>query len=312
MTTVRSQDKADAIARAHPSYGKDKLDFAIVEDIAQLNAFDKAVLSDPPFETVIHTASPFHFSVTDTKKDLLDPAINGTTGILRAIKKSAPTVKRVVVTSSFAAIVDPKKSGGYKYSEKDWNPVTMEEATNDPSTGYRASKTFAEKAAWDFVEKEKPNFEVTTCNPPLVLGPIVHYLNSLDKLNTSNQRVRDIMTGVMKEKIAPTGIVLWIDVRDLALAHVLAAEKKDAAGKRFFLVAGTFSNTEIARVIAKNYPDLKDKLPSGDALAPGELPPADQRPDFDNMRAKEVLGLKFRSLEESITDTVKSLQAVEK
>lgn len=68
VTTVRSQEKADKIRQAHSSYGKDKLDFAIVEDIAQENAFDKAVVSDPPFEAVIHTASPFHFNVTDVQK----------------------------------------------------------------------------------------------------------------------------------------------------------------------------------------------------------------------------------------------------
>ena len=77
-------------------------------------AFDKAVVSSPPFETVIHTASPFHFNVTDTKRDLLDPAVNGTTGILKAIHAHVPTVKRVVITSSFAAIVDPSgKPDGY-------------------------------------------------------------------------------------------------------------------------------------------------------------------------------------------------------
>ena len=75
---------------------KDKLDFVIVEDIAKPGAFDKAIVSDPPFETVIHTASPFHFDVTDPQKELLDPAVIGTTGILKSIKQHAPTVKRVV------------------------------------------------------------------------------------------------------------------------------------------------------------------------------------------------------------------------
>lgn len=92
VTTVRSQAKADKIKQAHSSYKSDKLDFAIVEDIAQENAFDKAVVSDPPFEAVIHTASPFHFNVTDVQKELLDPAVIGTTGILKSIKKSAPSV----------------------------------------------------------------------------------------------------------------------------------------------------------------------------------------------------------------------------
>ncbi|MCJ1290332.1 methylglyoxal reductase (NADPH-dependent) gre2 [Xylographa carneopallida] len=311
VTTVRSQAKADKIKEAHPKYGKDKLDFAIVEDIAQPNAFEKAVISEPPFETVIHTASPFHFNVTDTKKDLLDPAVFGTTGILKAIKKSAPTVKRVVITSSFAAIVSPSAAKGHVYTEKDWNPITEEEAIQNPMNGYRASKTFAEQAAWDFVEKEKPNFTIATCNPPMVFGPVVHYLNSLDAVNTSNQRIRDIMTGASKEKLTPSGVFLWVDVRDIAFAHVLAAEKAEAANKRFFITAGYFSNKEIAEIVTENFPELKSKMPTGDALTPGDYPEGGVPYSYDNSRAKEVLGLKFMSLKESIVDTVKSLQAVE-
>jgi nucleoside-diphosphate-sugar epimerase len=99
--------------------------------------------------------------VTDVKKDLLDPAIIGTTGVLKAIKKNAPTVKQVVITSSFASIINASKGNSWTehtYSEKDWNPITEEEAVQNPSNGYRASKTFAEKAAWKFVEEERPNF----------------------------------------------------------------------------------------------------------------------------------------------------------
>ena len=73
VTTVRSTEKAQKIKAAYPDVSEDKLDFAIVKDIAEPDAFDKAIISDPPFEAVIHTASPFHFNVTDTKKDLLDP-----------------------------------------------------------------------------------------------------------------------------------------------------------------------------------------------------------------------------------------------
>lgn len=209
VTTVRSQEKANKIAENHNSYGKDKLDFSIVEDIAQENAFDKAVVSEPPFEAVIHTASPFHFNVTDVQKELLDPAVIGTTGILKSIKKSAPSVKKVVITSSFASIVNPYAGNnvGHTYSEADWNPITPKQAVENPANGYRASKTFAERAAWDFIEQEKPNFTLATMCPPLVLGPIVHYLNSLDGLNTSNQRIRDIMLGKAKKEIPPTGTV---------------------------------------------------------------------------------------------------------
>ena len=70
VTTVRSEAKAQTIKDAHPDFSREKLDFSIVEDIAVEGAFDKAVQSKPPFEAVIHAASPFHFNVVDVKKDL--------------------------------------------------------------------------------------------------------------------------------------------------------------------------------------------------------------------------------------------------
>ncbi len=79
-----------------------------------------------------------------------------------------------VITSSFASIIDGDKGTrpGHVYSEEDWNPITVEQAENSPVHGYRASKTFAEKAAWKFLEEERPNFTLSTICPPLVLGPI--------------------------------------------------------------------------------------------------------------------------------------------
>ena len=311
MTSVRSQQKGKNILKNHPNVPKSKLDFVIVEDIAKENAFDEVIKSDPPFEAVIHTSSPFHFNVTDTKKDLLDPAIIGTTGILKAIKKSAPTVKRVAITSSFASIVNPSKGSwpSHTYSEEDWNPITEEEAVASPQAGYRASKTFAEKAAWDFVEKEKPGFTLTTLCPPLVLGPIVPYLQSdIENLNTSNQRIAAILTGKAKTDVPPTGTFIWTDVRDLALAHVDAVEREEAAGKRFFITAGHFSNNEIVEIIRDAYPDLADKLPAKDAEG-GRYPEGGVY-NYNNSRSKEILGVKYRSLKESVLDTVRTLKQI--
>lgn len=136
MTTVRSEDKVKQIKARHPRLDTEKLDFVIVEDIAQEGgrmfpsipfsyhssdqcpAFEQAVVSDSPFEAVIHTASPFHYNFQDVQKDMLDPAINGTVGILKAVKSKAPSVKRVIITSSFAAITNPgRKLDEYVYSE---------------------------------------------------------------------------------------------------------------------------------------------------------------------------------------------------
>lgn len=167
-------------------------------------------------------------------------------------------------------------------------------------------KTFAEKAAWDFVDKEKPNFDIATINPPLVFGPIVHYLNSLEAINTSNQRMRNLIQGQMKEKIAPTGTFLYVDVRDVALAHVRAIEVPEAGGQRFFVTAGFFSNKQIADVVRETHPELESKLPPKDS--PSDFP--DSIYEYDNKKSLEVLGLKYRPFKETVADTISSLLEV--
>ncbi|KAL8733537.1 MAG: hypothetical protein Q9181_003536 [Wetmoreana brouardii] len=322
VTSIRSEAKAQMLRDTFPHISKDKLDFVIVDDIAREGAFNEAVKSDPPFEWVIHTASPYHFNITDTKKDLLDPAIIGTTGILKAIKANAPSVKRVIITSSFAAIFSPKIGNrpGYVYSEKDWNPMTEEEAIQDPPSGYRASKTFAEKAAWEFSEKEKPSFTISTVrciqqpsmgdivtnvqmNPPMVFGPIHPKLQTLDTVNTSNQRIRDMMLGKMQDEIPPGGVNIWVDVRDLALAHVRTAERPEAAGKRFFVTAGYYSNRELADDVREQLPDIKIAGKGGEFPEGGYF-------EYDNSRTKDVLGIHFRSLMDMVKDTIPTLKAI--
>ncbi|KKK14596.1 hypothetical protein ARAM_005838 [Aspergillus rambellii] len=304
VTTVRSDQKGQKILQAHPSTPKEKLSYVIVEDVAQEGAFDEAVKSSPPFDYVLHTASPFHYNVQDPVKDFLDPAIKGTTGILKAIKAYAPTVKRVVITSSFAAMTNVKKHPKV-YSEEVWNPVTWEEALH-PSQTYRGSKTFAEKAAWEFVEKEKPNFDLATINPPLVMGPVVHYLNSLDAINTSNGRISNIVRGLSKDATPPTATFLWVDVRDVALAHVRAIEVPEAGGNRFFITAGNYATKDIVDIIRKSFPELEDRLPP--KTDPSDLP--DDVYGYDNSKSIRVLGIKYHTLKEAVVDAVKSLLAI--
>ncbi|CRG89107.1 hypothetical protein PISL3812_06142 [Talaromyces islandicus] len=313
VTTVRSAEKAQQM-RSH--FRSDKLEFVIVEDIAKLDAFDNAVVHDPPFDAVIHTASPFHYNIQDIEKDMIDPAVNGTVGILQSIKKNAPTVKRAVITSSFAALYQADKPRGSKYSESDWNPVTLE-TISDPAnssgqSGYRTSKALAEKAAWKFMEREKPGFSLTTLNPSLIFGPVLPWLNSVNAINTSNERFWTFISGAAKSKCPPTGSLFWVDVRDAALAHAIAAEKPEVAGKRFFLTAGNFCNREVVQIISDAFPELRDGLPSGDeALKDASYPPGGPAHGYDNSASKKELGLEYRSLQESTIDTVKSLQAMQ-
>lgn len=101
----------------------------------------QAVISDPPFTYVIHTASPFVLRFSDAVKDVLEPAINGTVGVLQAVKDHAHAVRRVVVLSSFAAMINPRTAAaGAVVDDSSWNPVTWEEAVADPRFSYAGSK----------------------------------------------------------------------------------------------------------------------------------------------------------------------------
>ena len=198
--TVRSEATADRVRKTHGHLleGKQTLTFAIVPDVASPGAFNEAVKD---LDGVIHTASPFTVEVEDDERDLLQPAIKGTTEIIQAVHTYAPQVKRIVITSSFASILDTSLGDrpGYTYSEADWNPITYDQAkVADGPTAYCASKAFAERAAWDFVEEKKPNFTLATICPPMVYGPLENDAN-LAHLNTSSADIYRFMDGSTKE-----------------------------------------------------------------------------------------------------------------
>lgn len=171
------------VKKTHTKYSHN-LSFAIVPDIRTKGAFDEAVKG---VDGVVHTASPFVLSGVQQEKGLLIPAIEGTKSILLSISAHAPQVKRVVVTSSFAAILNIHKGHWpeHTYTEEDWNPETYDGAKNaDHATTYCASKKLAEKAAFDYVEGTNPAFSIATICPPMVYGPLEHNVTSTAKLNT--------------------------------------------------------------------------------------------------------------------------------
>lgn len=138
-------------------------------------------------------------------------------------------------------------------------------------------------------------------------------------MNASNLRIRDLVLGRMRDGLEPTHPVFtWVDVRDVALAHVRAMTASlsssvvggygGGGGRgrgrgRFYVVAGHFSNKQLAEAIRRSHPDLADRLPPEDAE--DDLP-ADVY-GFDNTRSREVLGLEYLDLEKSVADTVDSI-----
>lgn len=315
VTTVRSAEKASEVSSTHSdAVESGKLTIAIVPDISVEGCFDSVVAEHgKDLKYVLHTASPFHFRITDPKRDLVDPAVIGTTSLLKAVP---PSVKRVVVTSSFASILSERQLAnpkGVVFSEADWNDVTLEEISRSPATAYRASKTFAEKAAWDYVASlpEDKRFELATICPPMVFGPVAPWLADLGHVNTSNARIADLLAGKWRAAgaIPDTGVFIWIDVRDVAAAHIAAMEKEGAGGKRFFTTAGYYSNAEMVDIVRRHFPDLKDVLPE-EGTKGGEFPGAENIYGYDNSRATKELGIDWIPFEKCVVDTVESLRKV--
>ena len=114
--------------------------------------------------------------------------------------------------------------------------------------------------------------------------------------------------GHYKDANEISGASIWVDVRDVALAHILAAEKEAASNERFFVTAGFYTNREVVEIIRDSFPELRDSLPPKDV--PGADFPETGVYGYDNSKSMCLLGLKYRSLRESITDTVKSLSTV--
>lgn len=298
---ARNESSAQKVLKVFPEAGS-ALTTVIVPDITVPGAFDEAVKD---VQGVIHCASPFVMQVENNERDLLDPAIKGTTRILEAVHAHAPQVKRVVITSSFAAILDPMKGAwpGKTYTEKDWNPTTYEDAvtTESGAVAYCASKTFAEKAALEFVEKNKPNFTVSTICPPMIYGPVEQDVE-ITKLNTSIADIYRFMDGSSKEP-GPTSFPTFADVRDVAEAHFKAYEREQPG--RFFITSGTFEYRDVCKILREVLPERKDKIPDPEAT------PAAEFFQVDNSQTARELGITFKSLHESIKDTALSLVALE-
>jgi len=296
--TVRSESKKPYLQEKFANHA-DKLELVVVDDITAPGAWD-AVLEDTKIEAVLHTSSPFFTDAKDVEKELYSPAIHGTTRILESIHAKAPNVKKVVVLSSFASIIDATKGNrpGYAYTDADWNPITYEQGLENGNRGYYASKKYAERAAWDFVEKAKPAYTLTTLCPPMVYGPPEQEVSSLSKLNASTQNFYNAFIG--KEKPS-AGVWIWVDVRNLAQAHVAAIESPAAAGQRYLISEGCFSPQEVTDFIWKHYPEraTKYKIDKG---TPGQLYPEEGTYHPDNSKSRKDLGLTYNLFDKMCED----------
>ena len=276
-------------------------------DLLSNGAYDRAIEG---CDYVMHTASPYQINVKNPQTDLVDPAVNGTETVLESCLKSAG-VKRVIFTSSIAAITDEAESNKV-FTEQDWN--TMSSLERNP---YHYSKTLAERAAWDFIMRKRPKFDLVAINPFMVIGPSLG-----PSLNTSNQIIRDILMGVYP------GImdINWgfVDVQDVAKAHILAMETDTASGR--YLCSGEAMNmkTLIALLTSSGFatyslPKINLSGKAGTLLmkALSFTQPRDtgvyirtnlgRTMRYDNAKIKRELGISFKPAKESIIEAVKDM-----
>ncbi|KAH8802452.1 hypothetical protein F5884DRAFT_471759 [Xylogone sp. PMI_703] len=305
--TLRSPSAIPSILAAQGlDEQSNRLTFSIVTDMTAPHAFDEAVKG---VSAVMHTASPFVLEPKDIEADLLIPAIKGTTGLLEsAATHAGPQLSRVVITGSFACILDLSQGyrPGYTYTEKDFNPATYKEAAESKDGGfsYCASKALAEKAAWDWIAEHKPQFGLTVICPPWIFGPSINPIKNLDRLNESTEAIWKLVNA---KSIPPTDFAGFCDVRDAAAAHLRAFETSEAAGKRL-LTGSHFDYQTAADLLREELPELRNRIPEGVKGAGIQ----EQVYQLDGSNATKVLGLEYTPLKVTMRDTVVQLLEAEK
>ncbi|KAJ5415199.1 hypothetical protein N7465_003894 [Penicillium sp. CMV-2018d] len=293
---TRSQEKGDAMIKARPQHSG-RLEFVQIDDFERPGGLIEAAQG---VDGVIHTASPFTYNTTNNERELILPAINGVRAVLEAASRNA-NIRRIVITSSFASVLDTnRKSPPYfTYTGADWNPLTYEESV-DPATNaiiaYRGSKKFAELEAWKYVEEHSPTFDIVALCPPMTFGPVVHPVAHVDKLNESNAMLWKIANG--ENPLPVARVPFWIDVRDLAIAHVESLFREDVGGKRYVPSSPErFSYGLAANIIADEFPDLRTKVTQEDQVI-------DESCGLDGQTAAKELGYKYHSFHDTVKDLV--------
>lgn len=306
---VRTDRSAAQLKDTFPTYSS-QLSTTIVPDIINVDSFKEAF--GPNVTGVIHTASPFVFDIKDTRADLLDPAINGAVTVLKATAQYGTSVRRVVTTASFASELDllAGKRPGHTYTEQDWNPMTYEEATTaDPTAAYCASKALAERSQWDWMSANTPGFDLVAMCPAWIFGPhVTPPARGLSGLNQSSAALWRMVDG---DGLPPMDFMGFVDVRDIALAHVVAFETPGAGGERFIL-AQHFDYQSVADAVREGIPELSDRIPAGSPGAGWREVEDGGVYAIDTSKAQRVLGVKYISLSVSMKDSFLELLEAEK
>lgn len=305
-TTVRNlkrEGEVRAMLKQGGTEAGDRLTFAVA-DLEKDAGWPAAVAG---CEYVLHVASPFPQSVPKHEDELIIPAREGTLRVLRAARDAG--VKRVVLTSSFAAIGYGHPNQTAPFDEKTWTNVD-----GDGTTAYVKSKTLAERAAWDFIAKEGGSLELSVVNPVGVFGPVLG-----PDYSTSTDLIRRMLDGEMPG--CPRLYFGVVDVRDVVDLHIRAMTDPAAKGERFIAVAGDFPTVSgIAqalkdrlgsaahKVTTRQLPDFVVRFASlFDSGVKQIVPELGTKKNATNAKARALLGWAPRSTADALAATAESM-----
>jgi len=304
-TTVRNLSRdpvGGALLTRAGAAGDARLSF-VAADLGRDAGWPEAVAG---CDFVLHVASPFPLAVPKHEDELIVPARDGALRVLRAAR--AAGVRRVVLTSSFAAIGYGHKPQAAPFDETSWT-----DPDGDGVSAYAKSKTIAERAAWDDVAREGGP-ELSVVNPVGVFGPVLG-----PDTSTSVAYIQRMMDGAFPG--LPKISIGVVDDRDVADLHLRAMTDPRARGERFLAVAGDFMSLHaIAMTLksrvgaaARRVPtrELPDWLLRIVALADPSVrqivPELGKSKNATSAKAKSVLGWGPRPPEDALVATARSL-----
>ena len=305
-TTVRSADRSKdvlAMLREGGAEATDRLSF-FTADLVEDAGWKEAVAG---CDYVLHVASPLLSSLPNDENELLVPARDGTLRVLRAARDAK--VKRVVITSSTAAVGYGHRPQSQPFNETSW--TNLDGSDVQP---YVKSKTLAERAAWDFIAKEGGGLELSVINPVAIFGPVLG-----SDFSGSIQIIKTLLDGAVPA--APKIYFALVDVRDVADLHLRAMTSPAAKGERFIAVAGeTLSILDIAKLLRRKLGASAPRLPRFEApnwlvrlaatrvpLLKAVVPQLGQIRHLSGAKARTVLGWTPRDNEEIVLSTAESL-----
>jgi len=309
---VRSESSAAGLKQVFASHiASGTLEIVYIPDIARLGAFDTAVKE---CTHIAHIASPLVVGARDVEEEVLVPAVQGMVGLLKSALH-VKSLQSVVVTASFAAVLDPMHGlrPGYAYTSKDWLPISYEAAADPdldlsfwpelyrPFITYMASKKLAEEAAWNFYHEVKPSWRFNTVNPPYIGGPNVLPLpKRADSLSFSQKLIWNVASSKPGDKLTEVDFPYWVDVRDVARVHVRALIATAADGERF--VVGKHKTT---------YAGMSDVLRNQLGLHCSEENQELSCYDIESKSCEEVLGIdSWVGFEDMVRDTIVQVTAL--